>query len=485
MQNLESKTTSGVFWSFCERFLSKGIGVITTLFLAWFLVPEDYALIAMLAVFISLSSVLVDAGLGQALIRKLEVSELELNTVFYTNLVLSGLIYLICYFAAPLISEFYAEPRLILLIRVVLFSVFLQSLIVIQKTVLVRALNFKDQLKVILPASFGSSLIAIILAYLNFAEWALIFQIIFYQLFLSISYWRLKLWRPSFQFSFTALMGLWRFASYIVFDSMISIPFQNMYLITLPKYFAAGPVGIYFFAQKIKVILIEFIVGAVQSVTYPALSKLQDDNVRLKKSYRTLIKVTTYLIFPMIMFSCALAPLLFEVLLPENWYGAAIYLQLMLIASILYPINSINLNILKVKGRSDLIFYIGVVKKLIIISIFIYTLNFGIIEIIIGQIAASIINYLPNVYFTSRLINYSAKEQLGDFIPVLIISVLIAAGIYWLEPILGINPSIKLILLSLLALFLYVLFTAIFNFQAYNLAKDLFFKYRNKTITPK
>jgi O-antigen/teichoic acid export membrane protein len=476
MFDIRKNIINGALWVFAERFLSTGVGIVTTLMLAWFLVPEDYALVAMLAVFITLSSVLVDAGFGEALIRRLEVSDLELNTVFWVNIVLAIGVYLIVFFLAPLIASFYGEPRLIDLIRVVSLAIFFQSLIVVQKSVLSRALKFKLQIKVVLPSAILSSSIAIFLGFFDYGVWSLIYQILANSVFQFVFYWLLKLWRPSFVFSMDAIKELWLFAKHIVIDSLVTVPFKNMYLIVLPIYFAAGPVGHYFFAQKAKELLIGLIVSSVQTVTYPALAQIQEDQIRLKQGYRKVVAITTFLMFPIMFFFATLAPVLFELALPEKWQGAAIYLQLMCLAVIFYPLNSINLNILKVKGRSDLVLYVGIVKKLITIGIFLYTLQFGIIEIIIGQIVASVINYLPNVYYSSKLIRYSIKEQLTDFLPSMILSSAVSGLIYYLQLSLSLSPIIELFSLMILAVALYLIGAYTLKLHGFELAQELFIK---------
>lgn len=473
MPNLRSKILRNIFWSFSEQFLSKGTGIVTTLFLAWFLVPEDYALVAMLAVFITLSSALVDAGLGQALIRKLEVTEVELNTVFWANIMLGVCVYLALYLLAPLIAGFYAEPRLIDLIRVVSLSVFFQSMIVVQKAALSRALKFNLQVKVVLPASILSSAIAIIFAYFNYGVWALIYQIVTNSFFLFVFYWLLKLWRPSFTFRLEAIKELWLFARYILMDSWVAIPFKNMYLIVLPKYFALGPVGLYFFAEKIKEALIGLIINSVQVVTYPALAKIQEDQQRLKQGYRKVIAVTTFLMFPMMFFLAALAPVMFEAALPTKWNGAAVYLQLMCLASVMYPLHALNINILQVKGKSNFVLYIGIYKRIINVLVLIYTIQFDILAVITGQIMLSVVHFLPNSYYSSKLINYSIKEQLTDFLPGLILSGLIAGLIYYFQLELYWDPLIELISLSVVAFCMYLVGAYLLKLHAFVLVQEL------------
>lgn len=484
MSSLRDKTFINIIWNFSEQIFSKGFVFLTTVVLAWFLVPEDYALVAMLAVFISLSTVLVDAGLSQALIRQLKVSKLDLNTVFYTNLGLSVFLYFLLYGLAPLIADFYSEERLVELIRVVSLSVFFQAFIVVQKTVLSRALNFKLQLKVVLPAAILSSILAILLAYLGYGVWALIFQILFNSVFLAIFYWLLRMWRPSLQFSFLSLKLLWGFSRFIVIDSLMSVPFKNMYLIVLPKYFAAGPVGLYFLSEKIKEVITMLIIQSVQSVAYPVLSQIQDDNVRLKQGYRKVISAATFLTFPVTFFVATLSPVVLEVFLPEEWFGAVIYLQLMCFALILYPLNSLNLNVLKVKGRSDLVFYVGIYKKLVAISIFAYTVQFGIYEVLVGQIISSLINYIPNAYYSNKLINYSIKEQIQDFLPNMMLSGAIASLIFYLQFSLYFSPIIELFSLMILAAGLYLISAYLLRLHGFELIQDLCMKkFKHKTVS--
>ena len=449
------------------------MGIVTTLVLAWFLVPEDYALVAMLAVFISLSSAVVDAGLGQALIRKFEVNDAELNTVFWSNIILAICVYLTVFFLAPLIAIFYAEPRLTGLIRVVSLAVFFQSLIVVQQSVLSRALKFNLQVKVVLPASLLSSVIAIVLANFEYGVWALIFQILTNSFFLVVFFWLLRIWRPSFAFRISAIKELWIFAKYIVIDSLVAIPFRNMYLIVLPIYFAPGLVGVYFFAEKMKEAVIGVVISSVQLVTYPALAQIQDDQVRLKQSYRKVISVTTFLMFPIMFFLAAMAPIFFELLLPDKWKEAAIYLQLMCLASVMYPVHALNINILQVKGKSNLVLYIGIYKKIINVLMLIFMMQFDILAVVAGQIVLSIIHFFPNAYYSFKLIKYSIKDQLMDFIPCLVLSGAIGLLVFYLQKALLWTPFRELTCLGVLAFTLYLLGGYWLKLHALDLVKEL------------
>lgn len=476
MPSLRNKTIIGVAWNFAEQMLGRGIGIAVTLLLAWFLVPENYGLVAMMAVFLALSTALVDAGFSEALIRKLEVTELDLNTVFYTNLILSALIYSVLFFTAPFVATFYDQPLLIDLIRVAGMSVFFSALIVVQKSVLNRQLKFKLMLKVSLPAAVISGLIAIALAYFDYGVWALVWQMVISSILTAIFFWRLKLWRPKLIFSLESLKELFGFSSYAIVDRLFSVPFKNMYIIVIAKYFSAGIAGLYFFAEKIKDLIVSQLVQSIQNVTYPALSQLQEDNERLKQGYRKVIAMMTFMLFPALVFLAALSEPLFRFLLPEQWLDAVPYLQLMCIAALLYPLHSINLNILKVKGRSDLVLYVGIYKKAVAIGIFIVTLPYGIIAILLGQILSSILAFLPNTYFSSRLIGYSVKEQLADFIPGLVLSAAIAGLIFGLQAWAQWWAFAELVVFGLLAGLLYLIGAHLLKLHAYELTKELVLK---------
>lgn len=426
------------------------------LMLAWFLVPEDYGLVAMMAVFLSFSNVIVEAGFKQALIRKLEVTQLEYSTAFFTNVVFGLFAYGVLFVCSPFIADFYEQPILVNLIRVASIAVILNSLSIVQQAVLNRNLDFKAQLKVSLPAAFLSGLCAIVLAYLGYGVWALVVQMLVSSLLIAWFYWRLKLWRPTFEFSWEAFRELFKFGGYLLVAQMINVPYVHMYVIVIAKYFLAPVVGLYFFAEKIKDLVINQLVHSIQTVSYPALARIQQDNAALKEGYRKIISVTTFLLFPFMTLLAAVANPLFHIILPNQWLPAVPYLQLMCIAALFYPLHSINLNILRVKGRSDLVLYLNIFKKFVGIIIFIISFQFGIIGILVGQVVTSVLSYFPNSYFSKKLIDYPVSEQMADFVPNLVLSMivggLVSLGIYWFN----LSDLVELFLFGSLGVMLYL-----------------------------
>lgn len=470
---LAKKTTVGILWSFSEQLLRRGVGIVTTLLLAYFLVPEAYGLLAMMAVFIAIATSLMNSGFRQALIRLKEATDLDSSTAFYANLVLGLLAYTALYFAAPLIAAFYEEQRLVLLIRVTGLVVLINAFQVVQIALFHRQMNFKAQLKASFPAALVSATVAVLLAYMGAGVWALVAQMIIAALITVILLWLMSDWRPQWCFSKNSLKSMYNFGYKLFLSGLLDTVFKNLYVIVIAKLFTVSIAGLYFFAEKMRELILAQLVRAIQNVTYPALASIQDDDVRLKAGYRKVIAVTTFLLFPMLMLLAALAEPLFHILLPQKWWEAVPYFQLLCISGLLYPLHSINLNILKVKGRSDLFLYLEVLKKIMVVAVIFVSYRYGVIGILIGQILTSVLAYLPNSYFSARLINYPVSEQIKDFIPGLLLSMLLGGLVYTAIQILNWPVFTLLSLLGTGGLIAYLLGAHLMKLHAYTLAREM------------
>lgn len=453
---LHHQTITGIVWNFLEQLFRVGIQTITTIILAWFLLPEDFGLMAMITVFFAISSSLVDSGFSQALIRKKEISQIDYSTVFYTNLALGFFIYLLLFASAPLIASFYNEPRLTVLVRVVGLVVIINSFQLVQVADLTRKLNFKVQLKVTLPSAIFSGIVAIFMATMGFGVWSLVAQMLLSSFAATVLYWEINRWRPSKDFSLRSFNEMFDFGSKLLASGLIDTAFQNIYVIVIGKLFSATLVGYYFFAQKIQQLVVTQLTSAVQKVTYPALSTIQDDNTTLKAFYRRIIQIVTYVVFPCMIALAVLAKPLFSLILKEDWLPSVPYLQLLCFVGLLYPLHSINLNILKVKGRSDLFLYLEIIKKLMIAIVILISVQFGIFGILIGQIITSALAYIPNSYFSIKLIDYSIKEQFHDFVPTLLLAVTMGVFMYALGLFLSIDGLMYFLTISISGATFYV-----------------------------
>lgn len=471
--NLSSKTAIGFFWNFAEQLSKRGIGIVVTLLLARFLTPDDYGLMAIIGVFLAIAYNFMDLGFNQAIIRKHNATEDDFSTAFYANLAMGFCSYIMLFISAPLIAAFYEEPRLIILIRVIGIAILINPFQSIQTSILSRNLNFKAQLKAAVPAAFISGIIAVIMAYMGFGVWALISQTILSTLIITIFLWFISAWKPTLVFNQKSLSEMLGFSLKLFLSDLLDTIFRNIYLVVIAKLFTAAIAGRYFFATKITELIFNQLVNSIQKVTYPVLAILQEDDVRLKAGYKKVIQVTTFALFPILAIVASLAQPMFIVFLSDQWLPAVPYLQLMCIAGMVYPLQSINLNILKVKGRSDLFLYLQTLNKLIIVIILSMSLQFGIMGILTGQIISSLLSYLPISYYSGKIIDYPVKEQIFDFLPGLILSITNASLIYFLIGISTYPPLIELILFGTLAGGIYIVTSYVFKLEALKITEKL------------
>lgn len=482
MTSLTHKTTTGVFWNLLQQFASRGITVLVTLVLAYFLTPDDFGLVAMMAVFLAVANSLMDSGFKQALIRMKDAAPVDFNTGFFANFALGLLAYLLLFVSAPLIAGFYEQPQLVELIRVAALSVIINAFQVVHLARLSRLMNFKAQFKAALPASVMSALIAVVMAYYGYGVWALVGQMLATAFFMMIFLSQQSHWRPGWEISRASLSGMYNFGYKLFLSALLDTVFKNLYVIVIAKLFSASVAGLYFFADRIREIVVFQLVSSIQNVTFPALATLQDDNARLKAGFRNVIAVTTFLLFPVIVFLAALTEPLFYLLLLEKWWPAATYLQLMCLAGLLVPLHAINLNILQVKGRSDLFLLLEVIKKTMLVVILFISYRFGVLGILLGQILNSVLAYLPNSFYSNRLIGYSVREQLFDFVPGLLLAGSIGLGIWWLQGMLNWPDIVKLTVLGGGGTLVYLLGAWLLRLHALELALDLLVNRKKEKI---
>lgn len=467
--SLSNKTAIGILWNFSDQLLRRGMASLVTLLLARLLVPEDFGLLAMVLVFLTIASAMMDSGLQQAILRMPTLGPRDASTAFFSNIAFGMLAYGLLYASAPLIADFYAEPRLIVLVRIGGIVVLINSFEVIQGAMLNRALDFRTRMKAGIPGSVVSGGVAVLLGWLGFGVWALVGQMLTAALVTTALMWWWGSWRPRLEFDVVSFKAMFRFGYKMFLSRMLDVLFVNLYVLLIAKLFSASVAGLFFFAERLKELVINQLVTAVQNVTFPALASIQEDPVRLKSAYRQILQVMVYLLFPAMLLLAALAEPLFLTLLPERWLAAVPYLQLMCIAAVMYPLSTLNLNVLNVKGRSDLFLGLEIVKKVLICAVLAVTWRHGVMAILIGQIVVAVVSYIPNAWFSRELINYSIREQLADFLPALLLATAVAGTTWWAVPaLLVIWPApVVLVVSGLLAGAAYLLLSCWLRFAAW------------------
>lgn len=431
-ESLKNKTIKGIIWSSVENLSTRGVKFLVMLIIARILTPKDYGLVGMLAIFISVSDTLVNSGFSQALIRKQNRTETDNCTVFYFNIGVGLALYIILFLIAPWIADFYEEPQLEELMRVLGIVVIIHSLAVVQRAILTQAINFRIQAKASFLAALISGVIGIFCAMKGFGVWALVIQQILNVLIYTTLLWYYSHWRPRLLYSWTSFKELFTFGSKLLASGLLDTLYNNMHGLVVGKVFSATSLGFYSRASQFADFPSKNATRVFQRVTYPVLCKIQDDDETLAANYRKLLRTSAFIIFPMMCLLAALAHPMIIMVLGQKWSYCAVLMVPICFTMMLYPIHAINLNLLQVKGRSDLFLKLEIIKKILGVTILCFSIHFGLLFMCYSGIVTSIICLVINTYYTGKLINVGFIRQMIDLSGSLITSLLMFALVYML-----------------------------------------------------
>ncbi|NOI37739.1 lipopolysaccharide biosynthesis protein [Vibrio sp. 070316B] len=422
----KDRVKSGFIWSALDSFGAQLIGLIISLTLANLLGPSAFGLVAILTIFIAIANVFVNAGFSQALIRKLDRNEVDFATTFYFSLIVSVVCYMLLYWAAPYISDFYQEPQLTSLTRYIAFVIIINAFSVIPKVKLSVDLNFKTQAKCSLASLLISGSLALYLAVNGFGVWALVMQQITLALVNTLMLSYIDPWWPKCRFSIDSFKELFGFGSKLLLSGLLDTIYTNIYGLIIGKYFSSAQLGVFNQADKLSSVPAMTLTGIIQKVTFPLLSNMQHDIKKLDRSYLLTLQFSAFIIFPFMLGISIIAVPLIDVLLGDTWQASAEYISIISVAFSLYPIHAINLNMLQVKGRSDLFLKLEVIKKIMMTIMLIITVPISIKAMCIGMVVTSFLSLLINTYYTGKLSTLTAYKQLMSLLPIGLIAILSA-----------------------------------------------------------
>ncbi len=417
--SLRKKATTGIVWTFAQQFGNQLIGFIVSVVLARILLPAEFGLIGMIAVFIAIGNTLLHSGLTKSLIRGEDLDQRDYSTVFYFNLIASVLVYFFIFFLAPLIADFYEEQILVDILRVYCFTFIISAFSAVQLARLTKRMDFKTQTIVAIPAAIIGGIVGIFLALNGYGVWSLVWSSLITSLVNAFQLWFYSEWTPVLLFNVKKFKSHFNYGYKLTISELLDRVFNNLFIIVIGKYFSAAQVGFYTRAETMNQLPVNNISNALNKVTFPLFVSIQNDNIRLKRVYKKLMQMVVFIISPILIFLAVLAEPTFRFLFTEKWLPAVPYFQILCVTGILFPIHSYNLNILNVKGRSDLFLKLELIKKAIIIVTIIITIPFGIIALLYGQVFISILAFIVNSKYTGRFINYSALQQTRDVIPII------------------------------------------------------------------
>lgn len=429
-ENLKQQTKKGLYWSFFNQFANYGMQFCVGIVMARLLSPSDYGITALPAVFMAVAYIIQNGGLSGALIRKTDLSEKDLSTAFYYSISVGIVLYVVMFFSARWIADFYNTPVLVPLIRVTALGFLWGPLGTPQNVILNRKLDFKTPTKISIISRIVSAIVGISMAFIGYGLWALVISGLLSSFLSLIMNWYVVRWIPKAGWSKDSFKYLWDYGNKMMASSLLDTLYNNIAPVFIGKFYSPAELGVYNRAQGYAMMPSQNVTGVIQGVTFPVLSRMQNDNEALAHNYRRMLKATAFIIFPIMMMLSALAHPLVITLVTAKWESCIILLQIICFSLMWYPVHAINLNLLQVKGRSDLFLRLEIIKKIVGVSILAITLPHGLIVFCCGSVVSSLIALVINTYYTGKLINVGYFKQMRDLLPIVLLGLVMFAMIH-------------------------------------------------------
>ena len=430
--NLKEKTIGALKWSAVDRFGQQIVQFIIGIILARLLSRADFGLIGMVMIFSALSFVLVESGFGQALVRKQDSDERDFNTIFYTNIFISLLLYIILFFTTPLIAVFFHQPQLVSIGRVMFVAIIFNAMYLVPYVKLGRIMDFKTIAKVNILSTTLSGFCGVIMAVTHFGVWALVVQQVLYQFFRMVFFHLFVKWKPQLIYSFSVIRNFWNFSINLLGTYVLNVLFNNLYVILIGRFYNISQVGSYTQANKLSETFSFTFQSILVGSTYSMFSQIQNEDERFRRIFRELAKKVSVITFPVFFFLIAAAKPLIVILLSDKWLEAVPYFQLLCLAAVFTPLYSLTISALNARGQSKTTFKIEIIKKiLILISVF-SMFNFGINAMLWGYAVSSAIALSVAIFYLKKNLNHYIKHQFVDFTGTIVFGLIIALASFCL-----------------------------------------------------
>jgi O-antigen/teichoic acid export membrane protein len=461
--NLKNRMIKGTAWSFVAKISVQAIQFISSIILARLLLPEHFGLIAMVTIITMLAQTLINSGFSASLTRQKELTDDDLSTIFYFNIVVALLLFATIQATAGIISDFYGEPQLVKIIRVLSFNVITYALTLVQRVQLRRALNFKKIFTAEISGVITGNALAIYTAVIGWGVNALLVQLITSPFVMLIVYWMVNPWKPGLSFKTDIFKKHWRFSSRLLLTSVINAIYQNIYSVIIGKLFNAGSLGFFSKARSLQSLPVKSITLAFDEVMFAGLSKIQDDNQKLKTSYRHIIRMISFIVVPLMALLASSADNFIFVLLGEKWMESSAYLRLFCVAGVFFPLNLINQKMFFIKGHSGMFFKVAMIKKAVLtVLVIIAALMGGVVYFVFALIIHSIFAYTLQTWFTNKYIGFGLLMQLKAISNILLFSGVIYIVSFTLSDVIP-NELLSLILQWFGGMFTYLILFFVFN----------------------
>lgn len=415
--NLTSKVVSGMKWKAVERVFLQIINAVTPMVLARLLMPEDFGTIAVLTVFISVANTFVNNGLGNSIIQKKDSDDLDCSTVFYTQVFIAVICYVLLFACAPFIASLYNNPELSSMLRVMSLSVVIGSLGAMQITVMKKNMDFRKSFVIYGSATVTYGLVGIGLAYAGYGSWSLVWASVANSVVLRLTSAIMIKWKPSWQFSFLRLKALFSYSWKLTVGWLIGTLHQDLYVLIIGKRFSTATLGYYNRAGSFPQIIAKTVTEVVDGVMFPAMSQIQDERDKLKEVTKKLISMNSYILFPMFFGLAAVSENLVTLVLTEKWLPAVPMMQIMCITYALNSINNSNMQVFNSMGRSDIFMKFELIKRSVSIVLLIAMSFISVYAVIIVLLLMAVLSNMMNAYQNKRLLGYTYGQIISDVLP--------------------------------------------------------------------
>ena len=468
MQRLEHKVASCVVWSLSEKLLSMVVQMVVSIIVARQLMPEDFGVMAIMTFFTSVALAIVDSGFSQTLIRKQSPTDEEYRTVLSFNIVISLALYALFVALAPAISEFYGH-EIIATIAPVLFLVLpINSLCVVQTVMFTREFRFALLSKIVFAASLISGVVAVVMALLGCGIWSLVAQRLLMMGIKAIAFWSIRSWRTTAKVNLRVLGAMAPFSLRLLATDLIASIYNNVAQLFIGKMYSTAQLGFYSQAQKLKDLPVTSTMQAVQGVTYPALSQLKEDKTKFTDGFERIVMLLSFVLFPVMLGFVATAEDMFLLLLGEKWMPTVPYFKILALSGLFYPLAMVAYNVLKSLSDGRVIVRLEVAKRVIMTLILCVAIPQGVTAVAWGMTAMAMVEFLLNTVAAMRYMELGVVRLVRAIIPSLLLSIVMYLATTELSStiLLGCGVALRLVVVVIVAIFIYVLLAALLRFRA-------------------
>lgn len=438
--NLKQKAASGMVWTAIQKYSTMVIGFISGIILARLLMPEDYGAIGMLAIFMSLAEVFIDAGFGSALIQKKNPTSTDYSTVFYFNIGMSVILYAVLFFSAPAIASFYRMPILSKVLRVQGLILFIYALNIIQRNQIRKNLKFKKLSWITIVTSVISLIVTVIMAYSGCGVWSLVAQHFIVALIPCIFFWITTKWRPTLEYSWKSFKELFGFGFYMFLTHLLTTFSQRITGLLVGRWYDPATMGYYSKASATSKYATLSVSGVMIQTTYPLYAAVQDDKQRLINMVKRITSTLAYITVPMLCLLILIAKPLFVFLYSDRWLFSVPYFQILCVGGMAGCLQAVNQQTVAAIGKSRIFFIWTVIKQSVGIALQVVgLLVWGIWGLLVGKVVSSWFSYFVNITMVSKHVGYKNYQQLKDLSPIFIVTAIAFVAGYFGSSLFGLG----------------------------------------------